>query len=127
MPNLQSQGIDQQNYSDQVGYSGAYAEGDEVHVLNYGDITAGTDGDETTSGDGINAESTAFAKAEVDQEADQDNSNEQSADLNVDEFGISPVQYQNVNQRNDNYQDGTSIATAYSDKVEVVSEGAIER
>ena len=71
--------VDQENTNEQDGYAGAYAEGDEVHVLNYGDITAGSDGDDTTSGDGINAESTAFAKAEVDQEVDQDNSNSQDA------------------------------------------------
>ena len=54
---------------------GAYAESDEVQVWNYGSTSAG--------GDGISANSTAVAVAKIEQQADQENSNSQNAEIRL--------------------------------------------
>ena len=55
--------VEQENENEQLGFADAYAESGEVSVWNRGDIFAG--------GDGISADSTAVAVADVDQDADQ--------------------------------------------------------
>ena len=73
--------IDQENRSEQFGVADAYASSEHVKVESDGEITAG---DFVTGiGDGIDAESSAVAVADLDQTVDQDNTNSQSATTNL--------------------------------------------
>ncbi|NJO33938.1 MAG: hypothetical protein HC869_13155 [Rhodospirillales bacterium] len=98
--------IDQENVSVQYGESIADATSDDVDVYQNGTLYAGIDG--------INAESTAVAIAEVDQEANQSNSNSQT---------VAGVAADDVDQEQDvdqsNYSDQEGVAEAYAASGEV--------
>ena len=117
------------NSGGQYAEVSAYAESDEVQVWNYGSTSAG--------GDGISANSTAVAVAKIEQQADQENSTSQNAEI---DSGGDPAEtsldqdQEGVSQANFNTQSGQTYygtesesyyATAYSNEVQVWSYGNI--
>ena len=123
-----TQEINQRNFSEQSGESIAIASSDYVEVNNYGDVL-------NTGGDGIHAESSAVAIAKVDQEANQTNTNSQTATMA--DAPSSVVLTQQVTppegptqpglvQSNESDQEAVAVALASSDDVKVYSEGFVD-
>ena len=101
----------QANASLQFGAADAEATSGEVDVTTLDKLTAG--------GDGIIAESNAVASADVDQSADQENTNDMSAD------GVGVLQVQLGGQLNLNVQAASSDADATSGDVDVEQDGVL--
>ena len=91
----------QENFNEQQGEADATAYSGDVSVLN---------SEDPSHEDGIDAESKAFAKAEIDQEASQENSN-----------GIG----ENTIQENTSAQYADADAEAYSGEVNVNKSGSL--
>ena len=107
---------DPTNENSQVGELSAEATSDYVEIEQSGPLTAG--------GTGIAATSSAIAKAELDQTADQSNSAASSVngpDVDTGKGTVSSTQDQE--QANENEQDGSATAGAYSDYVSVDKNG----
>ena len=105
----------------QEGYAYATAESSYVEVSQSGALTA-------NGGTGIDAESTAIAKAKLEQSADQDNSNSQLAILEAGEPGDeieADQEQEEIEQENVSVQYGEAIAEATSDDVDVYQFGGL--
>ena len=108
---VQLEGVLQANVNIQDGEASAEAYSGDVQVQSFDKIKAGLEG--------IIAESNAVATADVDQSADQENTNDVTA------TAPAVIQGQLVGQLNVNVQDGDVEAEAYSGDVEVQQSGAL--
>ena len=108
---VQLEGVLQANVDIQDGEASAEAYSGDVQVQSFDKIKAGLEG--------IIAESNAVATADVDQSADQENTNDVTA------TAPAVIQGQLVGQLNVNVQDGDVEAEAYSGDVEVQQSGAL--